>query len=134
MKSEAISKNISEAYRAGVQWDEAPIARDRAPGENEMIRKAFLMTLKPGNQAEYERRHNPIWRELEEVLKSHGVSNYSIFLNRQTDTLFAYTEIESEALWNQIAATEVCQRWWKHMEDLMLTNPDHSPVAIALDE
>jgi L-rhamnose mutarotase len=99
-----------------------------------MIRKAFLMTLKPGNQAEYERRHQPIWAELQEVLKSHGVSNYSIFLHRQTEQLFAYAEIESEELWARIAETDACRRWWAFMKDLMLTHTDDSPVAIVLDE
>lgn len=99
-----------------------------------MIRKAFLMTLRPGNQAEYERRHNPIWMELQDVLRRHGARNYSIFLDRETDRLFAYAEIESEALWERIAQTEVCQRWWAHMKDLMLTNEDNSPAAVDLDE
>jgi L-rhamnose mutarotase len=99
-----------------------------------MIRKAFLMTLKPDCQEEYERRHNPIWPELEAVLKNHGVSNYSIFLDRNTDRLFAYAEIESEERWQQIAQTEVCRHWWAHMNDLMLTNPDNSPLASELDE
>jgi len=99
-----------------------------------MIRKAFLMTLKPGNQDEYTKRHNPIWPELQEVLKNHGVNNYSIFLDRETDRLFAYAEIESEQLWQQIANTEPCRRWWAHMKDLMLTNPDDSPLAVPLLE
>lgn len=99
-----------------------------------MIRKAFVMTLKPRNQSEYERRHNPIWPELRDVLKRHGVSNYSIFLDRETDRLFAYAEIESEELWSSIARTDECQRWWAHMRDLMRTNDDNSPVAIDLDE
>ena len=99
-----------------------------------MIRKAFLMTLKPGHQDEYEKRHNPIWPDLQEVLKKHGVSNYSIFLDRNADLLFAYAEIESELLWEQIAQTEVCRRWWAHMKDLMLTNPDDSPLAVSLPE
>ena len=99
-----------------------------------MIRKAFLMTLKPGHQDEYEKRHNPIWPDLQEVLKKHGVSNYSIFLDRKADLLFAYAEIESESLWQQIAQTEVCRRWWAHMKDLMLTNPDDSPQAVSLPE
>jgi L-rhamnose mutarotase len=99
-----------------------------------MIRKAFLMMLKSGCQLEYERRHNPIWAELELFLKQHGVRNYSIFLERETDRLFAHAEIESEERWQQIAQTEVCQRWWAHMKDLMLTNPDNSPQAIDLDE
>lgn len=99
-----------------------------------MIRKAFLMTLKPGCRQEYERRHNPIWPELQAVLKAHGVHNYSIFHDRSTDRLFGYAEIESEERWQQIAHTEVCRRWWADMKDLMLTNPDNSPMAIDLDE
>ena len=99
-----------------------------------MIRKAFLMKLKPGNQAEYERRHNPIWPELQDELRRHGARNYSIFLDRETDRLFAYAEIESEELWSKIAQTGTCRRWWAHMKELMLTNDDNSPVAISLDE
>lgn len=99
-----------------------------------MIRKAFLMTLFPGNEAEYERRHNPIWPELQAVLQQHGVHNYSIFLDRTTNHLFAYAECESEARWQQIASTEVCQRWWAYMKDLMETNEDHSPRALELQE
>jgi len=98
-----------------------------------MLRKAFLMTLKPGNRDEYERRHNPIWPELQQVLKQHGVHNYSIFLNND-ERLFAYAEIESEQLWQRIAATEVCQRWWAYMKDLMLTNEDNSPLSVELEE
>jgi L-rhamnose mutarotase len=99
-----------------------------------MIRKAFVMTLRSGQQEEYERRHNPIWPELQATLKQHRVQQYSIFLHRQTDQLFAYLECESEALWQQIANTEVCRRWWSYMKELMETNADNSPVAIHLEE
>lgn len=99
-----------------------------------MIRKAFIMRLKPGNEAEYVRRHNPVWEELQAVLKSHGVHNYSIFFDRDTNKLFGYAEIESEEKWAAIADTEICRRWWAHMKDLMHTNEDNSPLAIALDE
>lgn len=99
-----------------------------------MIRKAFLMTLKPGQEEEYIRRHNPIWPELQEVLKQHGVHNYSIFLDRNTNYLFAYAEIESEQLWREISETECCRRWWAYMKELMPTNTDDSPVTLVLDE
>lgn len=99
-----------------------------------MIRKAFIMQLKQNQQAEYSRRHNPIWPELQMILKQHGVHNYSIWLDRETDELFAYAEIESEERWAAIAETEVCQRWWASMKELMATNKDNSPVAIPLDE
>lgn len=99
-----------------------------------MIRKAFLMTLKPGHKDEYQRRHSPIWPELEAVLKAHGAHNYSIFLDEASNRLFAFVEIEDEARWAAVAQTEVCRRWWAHMTDIMETNPDNSPVALELEE
>ena len=99
-----------------------------------MIRKAFVMSVDEGAEEEYERRHRPIWDELEAVLKEHGVHNYSIFLHPETRQLFAYAEIEDEARWAAIASTEVCRRWWKHMGDIMPSNPDNSPVASNLNE
>ena len=99
-----------------------------------MIRKAFVMSVHPGHETEYARRHQPIWAELAGALKQHGVHNYSIFLHAETRQLFAYVEIEDEARWAAIAQTEVCQRWWKHMADVMPANPDHSPVARELQE
>jgi L-rhamnose mutarotase len=96
------------------------------------IRKAFIMSVNAGAEQEYENRHNPIWPELEQVLKDHGVSNYSIFLQPETRQLFGYAEIESEEQWASIASTEICQRWWKHMGDVMPSNPDHSPVSASL--
>ncbi|MDU6454426.1 MAG: L-rhamnose mutarotase [Enterobacter hormaechei] len=81
-----------------------------------MIRKAFVMQVNPDAHEEYARRHNPIWPELEAVLKAHGV------------------EIESEERWNAVANTDVCQRWWKYMGDVMPSNPDNSPVSSALKE
>jgi len=99
-----------------------------------MIRKAFVMQLHPGQEAEYKRRHNPIWPELESVLKSHGVRTYSIYLHPVTLQLFAYAEIEDESRWQAIAGTPECQRWWAHMRDIMDTYADQSPVSLALTE
>lgn len=99
-----------------------------------MIRKAFVMQVNPGQHDEYGHRHNPIWPELEATLKSHGVHNYSIFLHPNTYQLFAYVEIEDEAHWQSIAETDVCRKWWKHMQDLMPTNPDNSPTSLDLQE
>lgn len=99
-----------------------------------MLRKAFKMFVQPDAHAEYERRHNPIWKELEDTLIAHGVQSYSIFLDPQTNDLFAYAEIESEERWQAIAQTAVCRRWWLHMRDLMPTNPDASPKSTELRE
>ena len=99
-----------------------------------MIRKAFVMRVNRGRETEYARRHQPIWPELSDVLKAHGVHTYSIFLHEETQQLFAYAEIEDEARWAAIAQTEVCRRWWKHMAEIMPANVDHSPVATPLVE
>jgi L-rhamnose mutarotase len=81
-----------------------------------MIRKAFVMSVHAGHEQEYERRHRPIWPELEQVLREHGVHNYSIFLHEETRQLFGYAEIENEAQWATIAQRPVCQKWWAHMK------------------
>jgi L-rhamnose mutarotase len=97
-----------------------------------MIRKAFKMYVNPTAHAEYERRHNPIWQELADVLKAHGAHHYSIFLDAESSTLFAYVETESQESWDAVAQTPVCQRWWAHMADVMPANPDNSPVSAEL--
>jgi L-rhamnose mutarotase len=99
-----------------------------------MIRKAFVMSVYPDHVVEYEKRHQPIWPELERTLKEHGVSTYSIFLHEETRQLFGYVEFENEERWKAVARTEVCQRWWAHMKELMPSNPDNSPVSIDLRE
>ena len=99
-----------------------------------MIRKAFRMAVNPQEAIEYERRHSPIWPELQEVLRAHGVHHYSIFLDETDGSLFAYVEIEDEARWDVIAQTPVCRRWWTHMRDIMPTNPDDSPRSVPLRE
>jgi L-rhamnose mutarotase len=90
------------------------------------------MSVDPDSHAEYERRHSPIWPELEAALKAHGVHDYSIFLHAPTNQLFAYVEIDDEAQWNALAQTDICRRWWAHMKEIMPSNPDNSPLATEL--
>ena len=99
-----------------------------------MIRKAFRMNVNGGAEAEYERRHNPIWQALEQVLVDHGVRTYSIFLDPLSNALFGYVEVDSDEQWQRIAETDTCRRWWAHMRDLMPTTADDSPVSHALRE
>ena len=99
-----------------------------------MIRLAHIFQLKSGQAAEYARRHDPIWPELQDALKAHGAHNYSIWLHEASGQLFAYVEIEDESRWQAIAQTKVCRKWWDSMRDLMETNADNSPRATALVE
>lgn len=109
-------------------------ARGRFAQDSRVIRKAFRMVVDPGEEGEYERRHRPVWPELQATLVEHGVRTYSIFLDRETNDLFAYVEVDCEEQWNAIAATDVCRRWWRHMRDLMPTNADSSPMSRDLHE
>lgn len=99
-----------------------------------MIRKGFRMAVNEGAAAEYERRHRPIWADLEQVLFEHGVRTYTIFLDPATHDLFGYVEVDDEEQWNRIADTEVCRRWWTFMRDIMPSHPDHSPISRDLRE
>ncbi|QZY88731.1 L-rhamnose mutarotase [Pantoea dispersa] len=99
-----------------------------------MLRKAFVMQVYAHCHAEYQRRHTPIWPELERTLKAHGAHNYAIWLDAERNLLFASVEVESEARWQAVAQTEVCQSWWASMRDLMPSNPDNSPVSKALQQ
>jgi L-rhamnose mutarotase len=92
------------------------------------------MSVHAGHGGEYERRHNPIWRELQEALIAHGVRSYSIYLDPETHDVFGYAEIDSEERWAAIASTDVCRRWWRYMREIMPANPDDSPVSRELRE
>ena len=97
-----------------------------------MIQKAFRMKLFEGKENEYEKRHNEIWPELVEELKSHGASKYLIFHDKETNYLFSYVEMENQKLWDQISETEACKKWWAFMKDIMETNSDNSPISVEL--
>lgn len=94
--------------------------------------KGFKMKLYPGQEEEYERRHNLLWPEMKEMIHAHGGKNYTIFLDRETLTLFGYIELDDPELWAKSADTAINRKWWDYMADIMETNPDNSPVAIDL--
>ena len=99
-----------------------------------MKRFAFKMKLKPGFKEEYKKRHAEIWPELEKLIRESGVSDYSIYLDEETNILFACQKQSGEASSQDLGSNPVVQRWWACMADIMETNPDNSPVTIPLEE
>lgn len=99
-----------------------------------MKRLAFKMQLNEGQKAEYIKRHNEIWPELKTLLKDAGISGYSIFLDDETNTLFAFQKVSGEGGSQDLGQTEIVKKWWKFMADIMKTNPDNSPVTKELEE
>ena len=95
---------------------------------------AFKMKLNPGQAEEYKKRHNELWPELKKLLKDNGISDYSIFLDEETNILFAVQKQDGNGSSQDLGTTEIVQKWWAYMADVMETNPDNSPVSIALKE
>ncbi len=99
-----------------------------------MHRIAFKMQLYKGFEEEYKRRHAEIWAELKSLLKENGISDYSLFLDEETNILFGVLKAEDQDKLKDLPSTEIMKKWWKYMADVMETNPDNSPVQIHLQE
>lgn len=94
--------------------------------------KGFKMKLHAGMAEEYQRRHKELWDEMKEMIHQYGGSHYSIFLDEETNELFASIELENQEKWDQSAETEICRRWWDYMSDIMEVNEDNSPASKPL--
>ncbi len=95
------------------------------------MKLAFKMKLKHGCKSEYKKRHDEIWPGLVALLKENGVSDYSIFLDEDTDILFAVQQQAGKSS-QDLGSNEIVQQWWAYMADIMETNPDHSPQSSPL--
>lgn len=92
------------------------------------------MKLKPGAAVEYRKRHDEIWPELAAELKAAGVSDYSIFLDEETLTLFAAQTLSENHAAGELPNLPIVRKWWEFMAPLMETHADHSPVVKPLRE
>ena len=99
-----------------------------------MKRVAFKMKLKPGFEAEYEKRHDEIWPELSAELSKAGISDYSIYLDEKTLTLFAFQKLSDDNTADKLPNNPVVQKWWDYMADIMEYNPDDTPAVSPLKE
>lgn len=91
------------------------------------------MKLHPGQEQEYRRRHDAIWPDLVALLKEAGITNYSIFLDAATHSLFGVLETRDQARLEHLPQHPLMQQWWAYMADIMETKPDQSPVQIPLE-
>lgn len=119
------------AYAAGIFIYLYYDCKDLTGKGNKMI-KGFKMKIYDGMAAEYERRHNELWPEMQNMIHEYGGKNYTIFLDRETNILFGYIEIDDLEKWGESADTPINREWWDFMADIMETNSDNSPVAIDL--
>ena len=93
---------------------------------------AFKMKLFPGQAAEYKRRHDEIWPELTALLRESGASDYSIFLDPETNILFAVLRRADGHSMDDLPKHPVMRRWWDYMKDIMAYAPDGTPATWPL--
>lgn len=100
-----------------------------------MKRQAFRMKLKPGMIDEYRKRHDEIWPELLAGLRQAGISDYSIFFDQETNSLFAVRTITDDNRIEEFKDSPVFQRWRAYMSDIMEIDPVHgASVSTTLME
>jgi L-rhamnose mutarotase len=92
------------------------------------------MKLKPGFKQEYIKRHSEVWPEIAALIKRSGISDYSIFLDEETNILFGVQKVSGDVSSQGLGAEEIQQKWWDYMSDIMEVNPDNSPISIPLEE
>ena len=92
-----------------------------------MASHAFRMQLKPGMVDEYRRRHDEIWPELAALLHDAGIHDYSIFLDPETNALFAVLKLRDGDKRDQLPGHPVMRRWWDYMAEIMEVEPDNKP-------
>ena len=99
-----------------------------------MKRFGFMMKLKPDFRDEYIRCHAAIWPELKDLIRKTGVSDYTIFVDESSNTLFAFQKKSVETSTQDLGYEPMVQKWWAYMADITESNPDNSPVTIPLAE
>ena len=93
---------------------------------------AFRMRLHPGQAAAYKARHDAIPEELVALLREAGVSDYSIFLDPETNCLFGVLKRPHSHGMARLPDHPVMRRWWAAMADIMETHPGDEPVTLPL--
>jgi L-rhamnose mutarotase len=99
-----------------------------------MERVAFKMKLKHGVKDEYRKRHAEVWPGIVELIRRSGISDYAIFLDEETDTLFGVQKVSGQVSSQDLGTNEIQQKWWDYMSDIMEVNADNSPVTVHLEE
>lgn len=97
-----------------------------------MIRRAFVMRLKPDKLAEYKKHHDAVWPALVAAIKESGIATMTIF--EDAPLLFLYSKIEDEEAWDRLWHTPIHDRWAELMNPLMEFREDGLVESKTLNE
>ena len=93
----------------------------------------FRMQLNEGQLLEYRRRHDEIWPELVTLLKTAGISDYSIFVHEETNSLFAVLRRTKGHTMDSLPLEPVMQQWWEYMSDIMASGETNEPIVEPME-
>ncbi|MBX9454129.1 MAG: L-rhamnose mutarotase [Mesorhizobium sp.] len=95
-------------------------------------RIAFRMVLNPGQAEEYRHRHDEIWPQMLAALRAAGISDYSIWLDPETNHLLATLVRADDHTMDDLPQTQINRRWWDFMADIMQVGDRNEPVVVPL--
>lgn len=94
---------------------------------------AFKMKLLPAQKQEYKNRHDEIWPELSSLLNNVGITDYHIYLDDESDILFAFYKIDDDSKIKDLPKQDIMIKWWKYMADIMETMANNEPISRDLE-
>lgn len=99
-----------------------------------MERVCFTFDIYEGAEAEYKKRHDEIWPELVEAIKSSGFANYSLF--RRGTQIVAYAEVSPDlpTALAKLGQFESNARWAEWFKDLIVNLTDAQGRLMMLQE
>ncbi len=95
-----------------------------------MKRFGQTIRLRPEATEEYKRIHVRIWPEIDQAIRTAGITNYSIFL--KDGVLFAYFEYigpdeEFDARMKQMANAPRMKEWWAITKSMQIPLETRAP-------
>lgn len=99
-----------------------------------MERLCFAMELKPGQELEYDRRHDTIWPEMRDAVSAAGFTNYGLF--RRGSLVIGYAECvpDVETVLAKIGASHVNTEWSESFGEIIQSMTDDNGNLITYTE
>jgi len=99
-----------------------------------MERACFTLTLVPGTEEEYDRRHQHVWPELLAAIREAGLRNFTGF-RRGTDVVY-YVECHPtrEEAFRRIDSFEINARWTAYFDGIIEARNDATGRMFFLTE
>ena len=84
---------------------------------SEMMRKAFVLRLKPGALDDYMYWHDNIWPELQQEIARQGIAEITLY--HLDDMILLVSQVNDPDAWARLWDSDVHKRWGELMNPLM---------------